>query len=274
MRSAGFGMSVGGSASTDRLGPVEPRLHLGQLLLGRPHRVEVGVELAAVGRADPAPQGRRLRLQAVEDAAAVVQALRLARDLVGRALQEELAEQPRGTRLGRHHRPARCERLALRRQRAQDHGREPGHVAEVVRGDLVERDGVAEPVEPGAPRRRQPRDLRVVGLTAALLLVREAREHRVARPVVVEQRQVLGRLVAGPGRLREPGRRVEPQGAAHRHEPLRARRRRGAGQRRGHRLEQGQGHGHAGGAQERAAVEGAGGRHGYRLLKRSLCTTS
>ena len=266
---------VGGRLLVDyRLRPVEPRLHLGQLPLGRPHRVEVGVQLLLIGRADPPAQRRGLRLQPVQNAAAVVEALRLALDLLRRALQEQPLEQVRRAGLGRHHRAARGEGLALRAQRAEHHRREAGHVAEVVRRHLVERHRVAEAVEAGTPRRGQPSDLGVVGLTAALLLVRETGEQRVPRAVRVDEAQVLCRLVVGAGGPREPRRRIEPERAADGHHSPRRLDGRGAGRRRRHRFEQRQAQRHAGGPQERTPIHRSRKSHGQRLLKRSLCTTS
>ena len=258
MRSAGFGR-IGRRLRVDhRLRLPLPRLDLAEILLGGPHGVVVGIQLAAVRRADPPAQRIRLRLQAVENAAAVVEALRLALDLLGRTLQEQLPEQVRRAALGRHHRAARGVGLALRRGRPQADRREPRHVPEVVGRHLVHRDAVPEPVEPGPPRRGQPRDLGVVRLAAALLLVREPGEQRVPRPVLVDELEVLRGLVPGAHRLREPGRRIEPQRAADGHHPPGSPGRTGARDDRRHRFEQRQRHRHTRGAQERTTVERSG----------------
>ena len=113
----------------DRLRPLLPGLDLGQVLLGRPHGLKVGIQLLLVARTHAATQRCRLRFESIEDTAAIVEALGLARDLLRRSLQKHLPEQLRRTGLGRHHRPTPGKGLALRGHGRQHHRREPRDVA-------------------------------------------------------------------------------------------------------------------------------------------------
>ena len=150
---------VGGKRRiNDRLRPLLPGLDLGQILLGRPHGVEVGVQLLLVACTHAATQRCRLRFESIEDAAAIVEALRLARDLLGRPLQKHLPEQLSRTGLSRHHRTTPGKGLALRGHGRQDHRRKPRDVAEMVGDYLVDRNRIPKPIHAWTPSRRQPGD--------------------------------------------------------------------------------------------------------------------
>ncbi len=118
----------------------------------------------------------------------------------------------------------------------------------------------------------QPGDLRAVGLTAGLTLMRETREQGVVAPMVLENLEVLGQLVVGAGLGGEECRRVQSQRVADDHHPL-GRGGSGFRQRRAHHLQQRKGQCHSGGPQKGAPIEV--GRewvgHGYFSLKRLLC---
>ncbi len=137
-------------------------------------------------------EGSRLVAHAVEDALARLDPLDLARHFLRRAVDEQLLEDLRGPLLGRH-----LHALAIPRQRAAAE-RQIGEarLAAQARGDfLVERDRVANVVEPHALGRHagQQGDLGVVA--ARVADVRHAREHREVPTMVLQRLQVARGLI-------------------------------------------------------------------------------
>src|SRR5262249_44754430 len=120
-----------------------PHCVLCQALFKLADASEVLVELVAVAGADRRPHLARLRLDRVENAAAILKAAIRLLDFVRPSLDKELCEYARRPAFRRHRRtaagPRQAEALARKRQTGV-----AGLAMQMLGSELIERDGVFE----------------------------------------------------------------------------------------------------------------------------------
>ena len=242
----------------DRFGLLHPGFVGVELLLHVAHGLGVVGDLLLVVRAEAGLERGEAFAHAVEHALTALETGHFHFHLAGFAGEEEAGEDVRGLVKRRHACAARRVRERAAVLRGEREEREARGGADVLGGEVIERDAVAKAAGSGVLGAGE--EARLGRVVAANLGMGDAGEDRELVAQITEHFQILAGLVVTPGLLGEERRAIEAEVCADADHPLRRPCIGGGGEA----FEPRQGQQRGAGAEEMAAGGGHGGERAHR----------